>query len=61
MVPNKELEERYYHFALLPQNLFFKEPDSMGCLTIPAKTILSLENKLQREIATVKLLNDCAE
>ena len=33
----------------------------MGCLTIPAKTILSLENKLQREIAKVKLLNDCAE
>lgn len=60
-VPKKELEERYYHFALLPQNLFFKEPDRMGCLTIPAKTILSLENKLQREIAKVKLLNDCAE
>ena len=33
----------------------------MGCLTIPAKTILLIENKLQREIEKVKLLNDCVE
>ena len=60
-VLKKELEERYYHFALLPKNLFFKEPDRMGYITIPAKTISLLEKELQKELAKEKSLKDCVE
>ena len=58
-VLKKELEQRYVQFAVLPERLFWKKADSMGYLTIPAKTITSLEAKLQKEIAKKQLLDDC--
>lgn len=60
-VLKKELEQRYFQFAVLPERLFWKEADRMGYLTIPAKTITSLEAKLQKEIAKKQLLDDCVD
>ena len=60
-VLKKELEQRYAQFAVLPERLFWAEADCMGYLTIPAKTITSLEAKLQKKIAKGKSLKDCVE
>lgn len=59
-VCKRDLEERYCHFAVLPENIFFKSADSNGCITIPAKKIASMEKKLVSEIAKYKSLKDCA-
>lgn len=58
-VLKKELVERYMSFAVIPENLFFKEPDRSGYLSVPAKKIVSMETKLQKEIEKERLLYEC--
>ena len=60
-VLKKELEERYIQFAVLPESLFWKEPDKFGYLSIPANKIVLMESKLQKEITKKKLLDKCVE
>ncbi len=58
-VLKKELENRYTQFAILPTKLFWQQPDSLGYLSVPAKTIASMERKLEKEISKKQLLDDC--
>ena len=60
-IPKRELEARYFHFAVLPERLFFARTDDKGFIEITAKQILSLEKKLIIELSKQKSLNDCAE
>ncbi len=59
-VPKRSLEERYVHFAIIPQRLFFKDADRDGYISIPAKKIVAMEKKLISEVTKQKSLNDCA-
>ena len=60
-VLKKELEERYFHYAVLPESLFFATADKSGYLDVPAKTIASVEEKLESEIAKQKAMYDCVD
>ena len=58
-VLKKELEERYTQFAILPVKLFWEIPDSLGYINVPTKTLVGMENKLQKELSKKKLLDEC--
>ena len=58
-IVKKELDERYIHFGILPQNLFFASADRYGYIEVSAKKIVALEKKLTSEIAKQKSLADC--
>lgn len=60
-VLKSELEERYSLYAVMPDSIFFAEEDSQGFLDIPAKKIISMENKLRKEIDKENSLKQCTE
>ena len=60
-VQKHELEKRYVQYGILPEKLFWKEPDYTGFLLVPAKTIASMETKLRKEAEREQLIKACAE
>lgn len=55
-----ELDDRYMHFAVLPERIFFAGTIN-GQIELPAKKILSLEHKLELAINKQKSLIKCIE
>jgi len=60
-VSKASLEKRYIKYAVIPERLFFAEPDSNGNFILPAKKILSMEKELIKKMRDEQLLKECAE